>query len=116
MAPEGGELAERYLVEELIANDGRRVTLAVRHVLLDERLVMALPSPELAQDDEAADRFEADARFAMHMQSDHVARVIDVGRLNDGTPYAVREYLEGGDLARGAREQGPLDPELAVDC
>ncbi len=32
------------------------------------------------------------------LRSEHVARVIDVGTLDDGTPYIVMEYLEGDDL------------------
>src|SRR5262249_54974882 len=31
-------------------------------------------------------------------QSEHVARVLDVGTLDTGAPYMVMEYLEGEDL------------------
>src|SRR5262249_22272583 len=37
--------------------------------------------------------------------SEHIARVHDVGALDDGTPYIVLEYLEGTDLARLPRSQ-----------
>ena len=36
-----------------------------------------------------------EARAAARIRSEHVARVIDVGTLDDGAPYIVMEYLEG---------------------
>ena len=48
---------------------------------------------------EAVARFAREARAAVKIKSEHVARVIDVGTLENGAPYMVMEYLEGGDLA-----------------
>ena len=61
-------------------------------------------------------RFVREARAAVKIKSEHVARVIDVGTLENGAPYMVMEYLEGGDLAplaRAARRRSPV--EQAVD-
>jgi len=44
-------------------------------------------------------RFVREARAAVRIQSEHVARVIDVGELEGGAPFMVMEYLEGTDLA-----------------
>jgi serine/threonine-protein kinase len=41
--------------------------------------------------------------------------VIDVGQLENGAPYMVMEYLEGGDLAARLQERGALPPEQAVE-
>ena len=51
----------------------------------------------------------------MKIKSEHVARVIDVGKLENGSPYMVMEYLEGGDLAAMLAKSGPLPVEQAVD-
>jgi serine/threonine-protein kinase len=40
--------------------------------------------------------------------------VQDVGRLEDGTPYMVMEYLSGQDLKQVVRERGPLPLREAV--
>jgi hypothetical protein len=48
---------------------------------------------------QAVDRFMREARAAVQIQSEHVARVTDVGQLENGSPYIVMEYLEGTDLA-----------------
>ena len=44
-----------------------------------------------------------EARAAVKIKSEHVARVIDVGTLENGAPYMVMEYLEGSDLSALAR-------------
>src|SRR5690606_4866368 len=54
--------------------------------------------PELAAHEEALVRFEREARAAFKIKSPHVARVLDVGRLSDGVPFMVMEFLEGEDL------------------
>src|SRR5262249_28083437 len=42
------------------------------------------------------------------LKSEHVARVSDVGTLDNGAPYMVMEYLEGYDLGQLVDTQGPL--------
>jgi serine/threonine-protein kinase len=41
----------------------------------------------------------------VRLKSEHVARVIDVGSLDNGAPYIVLEYLDGMDLSALARQQ-----------
>jgi serine/threonine protein kinase len=41
--------------------------------------------------------------------------VIDVGELENGTPYMVMEFLEGDDLGAILQQEGPLSVEQAVD-
>src|SRR5580693_10326447 len=60
-------------------------------------------------------RFEREARTAVKIKSEHVARVIDVGQLESGSPYMVMEYLEGEDLQGWLEKQGRLPIERAVD-
>jgi serine/threonine-protein kinase len=63
---------------------------------------------------EAAPRFTREARAAVRIKSEHVARVWDVGELDDGTPFMVMEYLEGRDLGAVARDVVLPIPE-AID-
>src|SRR5690606_33682382 len=60
-------------------------------------------------------RFEREARAAVKIKSEHVARVIDVGTLETGSPYMVMEYLSGVDLAQYLERSGPLSISEAVD-
>jgi hypothetical protein len=62
--------------------------------------------PEATAIPGAGERFLREARAGARLRSEHVARVLDLGRLDDGTPFLVMEHLEGTDLqalARGAR-------------
>ena len=44
----------------------------------------------------------------MKLKSEHVAKVMDVGTLETGSPYIVMEYLEGTDLNQLVEKHGPL--------
>jgi len=57
----------------------------------------------------AVDRFLREARAVRKLRSDHVVRVLDVGRLGgSGLPYIAMELLDGEDLERTLRSRGPL--------
>ena len=60
-------------------------------------------------------RFEREAKAAFKIKSPHVARVIDVGKLPDGAPYMVMEFLEGTDLGDILCEHRLLHIETSVD-
>ncbi|MEO7331828.1 MAG: serine/threonine-protein kinase, partial [Minicystis sp.] len=57
---------------------------------------------------EAVERFLREARATARLKSEHVAKVHDVGRLENGAPYMVMEYLEGSDLNVLSKRQEPL--------
>lgn len=50
-----------------------------------------------------------EARAAVALSSEHVARVYDVGTLPSGAPFIVMEYLEGETLAARLTARAPLD-------
>ncbi|MEZ4294156.1 MAG: protein kinase, partial [Polyangiaceae bacterium] len=64
---------------------------------------------------DAAPRFLREARSAVAIQSEHVARVLDVGTLDDGAPYMVMEYLTGSDLRDVLQRDGKLSIPAAID-
>ncbi|HXN30380.1 MAG TPA: serine/threonine-protein kinase, partial [Polyangiaceae bacterium] len=64
---------------------------------------------------EAVSRFAREARNAVKIKGEHMARVFDVGTLETGAPYMVMEFLEGGDLHHWLQQRGPLPFEEAVD-
>ncbi|MBK7402957.1 MAG: hypothetical protein IPJ34_43715 [Myxococcales bacterium] len=62
--------------------------------------------PAYANHQELVARFLREARAAVKIKSEHVGRVLDVGRAEDGSPYMVMEFLEGEDL----RHPSSADP------
>jgi serine/threonine protein kinase len=110
----GDILAGKYRVERVLGAGGMGVVVQATHLELDERVALKFLLPEALENAEAAARFVREARAAVKIKSEHVARVIDVGRLENGAPYMVMEFLEGADL-NALIERGPLPIEDAID-
>ncbi len=111
----GRVLAGKYRVERLLGEGGMGYVLGAHHLKLDSPVAIKLLRPELASNREAVARFAREARAAVRILSEHVARVLDVGALEDGTPFMVMELLEGADLASVVATRGPLPSGEAVD-
>ena len=97
--PPGTALAGKYRVDRVLGEGGMGWVVVATHLQLEQRVALkfmrtshAMASPE------AVGRFLREARAAARIQSEHVARVSDVGTLETGAPYLVMEYLEGRDL------------------
>ena len=111
----GTVLAGKYKVERIIGQGGMGVVVEARHITLDERVALKFLLPEYASHPEASGRFLREARAAVKIKSEHVARVSDVGTLDTGAPYMVMEFLEGDDLSRLLEKQGVLQIPDAID-
>jgi serine/threonine-protein kinase len=94
----GDVVNDKYQVEAVIGAGGMGVVAAARHVELGQRVALKFLLPGALLVPGAVERFIREARAAVQLQSQHVARVFDVGRLPDGTPFMVMELLEGCDL------------------
>src|SRR5690348_4848517 len=97
----GDLLASKYRVARVLGEGGMGVVVEAHHELLDQRVAVKLLYQDGA-DREAQSRLLLEARAAAKLQSDHVARVIDVDVGADGLPFIVMELLEGSDLCEVA--------------
>jgi serine/threonine protein kinase len=111
----GDVLDRKYRVERVLGTGGMGMVVACRHVQLGQRVALKFMLKEAMTDPTNAERFAREARAAVRLQSPHTARVIDVGKLKNGEPYMVMEYLEGKDLDEVVRTNGPMPPHMAVD-
>jgi serine/threonine-protein kinase len=111
----GQVLAGKYRIERVLGQGGMGVVVAATHLQLDERVALKFLLPEALANPEIVARFAREARAAVKIKSEHVARVTDVGTLETGSPYMVMEYLHGSDLGGLVNERGPLPIEDAVD-
>ncbi len=105
---EGEILAGKYRVERVLGQGGMGVVVAAMHLQLEQRVALKFVLPEAVQSPEAIERFSREARAAVKLRSEHVARVLDVGTLENGAPYMVMEYLDGRDLGQEVDARGPL--------
>src|SRR4051812_36598166 len=112
---EGEVLAGKYRVETVLGVGGMGVVVAATHLQLEERVAIKFLVPEAVGNADAVARFAREARAAVKIKSEHVARVIDVGVFETGAPYMVMEYLQGADLSQLLLDQGPYPVEEAVE-
>jgi serine/threonine-protein kinase len=110
----GDIVGGKYQVERALAAGGMGLLFEAKHLYLDQAVALKIMRREL-RGRISTSRFTLEARAAARLRSAHVARVFDVGALDDGTPYMVMELLEGIDFDRFIREQGPLSAELTAE-
>src|SRR6266545_3863977 len=113
--PEGSILAGKYRVERVLGKGGMGVVVAAMHLQLGRRVALKFLRAEACENRDVVERFIREARAAVQIHTEHVARVIDVGELENGSPYMVMEYLAGADLAEVLRTRGGLPVVEAVD-
>jgi len=110
----GTVLQGKYRVEHVLGEGGMGIVVAAIHLGLDQRVALKMLRPELRRMPEVVERFQREARAASKIEGAHVAKVLDVGALDDGTPFMVMEHLEGSDLSSVRRGGLPLPPALAA--
>ncbi|MCU0654803.1 MAG: serine/threonine protein kinase [Polyangiaceae bacterium] len=111
---EGELLAGKYKVERVLGQGGMGVVVAATHQQLDQRVALKFLLPHGAGDADSVARFLREARAAVRLRSEHVAKVLDVGTLESGAPFIVMEYLDGRDLS-AMIEGGPLPVGEAIE-
>src|SRR5450432_270566 len=115
MVQKGDLLAGKYRVENVLGEGGMGYVVAALHEQLNQRVAVKLLSPLLSENEDSVTRFLREARAAVRIRSEHVARVLDVGELPNGSPYMVMEYLLGRDLAAELAVRTQLEVTQAID-
>ncbi|HEY8089851.1 MAG TPA: serine/threonine-protein kinase [Polyangiaceae bacterium] len=114
--PPGSVLAGKYRVERLLGEGGMGWVVVATHLQLEQRVALKfMREAHAAEQPDAVARFLREARAAARIQSEHVARVSDVGTLDSGIPYLVMEYLEGQDLEALLHSRRHVPLQMAVD-
>jgi eukaryotic-like serine/threonine-protein kinase len=115
IAKPGDVIAGKFRVERMLGAGGMGVVVEARDIELDDRVAIKLLLPAALERPDIVARFRREARAAVKIKSEHIARVIDVGSLDDGAPFIVMEYLEGYDLSKPIRKNGRISIPTAVD-
>ncbi|HEY3817813.1 MAG TPA: serine/threonine-protein kinase [Polyangiaceae bacterium] len=111
---QGEVVAGKYRVDRVLGSGGMGIVVAATQLELDRPVAIKFLVAEAAKAPEIVARFGREARAVAKIQGEHVARVLDVGVLENGLPYMVMEYLDGADLAQRIAREGRLPlPEMA---
>ena len=111
----GDILMEKYRIDRLLGMGGMGVVVAATHLGLQQRVAIKFMLASKVAAREQYERFLREARAAVRLKSEHVARVSDVGTMESGAPYMVMEYLDGRDLSALLADRGPLPITEAID-
>lgn len=111
----GDILARKYRVERVLGKGAMGVVVAATHGDLGHLVALKMMLPDKEHTPELRERFLREARAAVRLKSQHVAKVLDVGTDEQDMPYIAMEFLEGDDLAGILKKQGPLSFEDAVE-
>ena len=110
----GDVIAKKYEVTRVLGAGGMGVVVAAHDRDLERDVAVKFLSAQGAENANVVARFMREAKAAVKITSEHVAKVIEVGRLDGGAPYIVMELLDGCDLS-DELAKGPLPVAAALD-
>lgn len=110
----GQTLLGKYRVERVLGQGGMGVVVAARHTQLNELFAIKMMLPAAFAHPDALVRFLREAQACARLKGEHVARVHDVGSLENGAPYMLMEHLTGEDLSHVLQVRGALSIEEAA--
>ena len=112
----GTVVAGKYRVEKVLGEGGMGLVVSAIHLGLEQEVAIKFLLPEAMRNKVAVERFLREAKVAAKVRSEHVARVHDVGTLEEGgVPYIVMEHLEGLDLGQLIDQEGALPIEESCE-
>ena len=107
-------IANRFRVECEVGKGGMGTVYRATHLGLDRVVAIKVLRKDFAADPEVAERFMREARTMARLRHPRGAIIFDAGRLPDGRPFLVMEYVEGSTLAETLARDGRFAPERAV--
>jgi eukaryotic-like serine/threonine-protein kinase len=82
---------------------------------LDSPVAVKVLADIWSYDEDIQERFLAEARHLRHLDSDRIVRAYEVGRLEDGRPYIVLEYVDGGTLEHRMQQRFTAGASFSIE-
>jgi len=110
----GATIGERYFVERELSPGGMsQVYFALDLRLQRQPVVIKILSHSLVQEPYARKKFDQEIEALLRTDHPNVVRILDTGKLADGRPYIVMQYVEGDTLRSRITNDG-MDLKLAA--
>lgn len=110
-----GQIVEgKYKILELLGKGGMGSVYKARHVILGKLVAIKILHPQFAREKNYINRFCREAQAATEIMHPNIADVLDIGKLEDGTPFLIMEYLDGETVADILDRKGRV--ELGAAC
>lgn len=104
-----------YILRKHVATGGFGAVWHAVHAETGEDVAVKVLHPYLVSSEDAVSRFEREIRVITRIRHPNIVELLDNGRLDDGRPYLVTEFLHGTDLDSYIEEHGALAPDLALE-
>jgi beta-lactam-binding protein with PASTA domain len=104
----------RYRVISRVGSGGMADVYLAEDELLGRQVAVKLLHHHFAEDQEFVERFRREASSAAALSHQNIVAIFDRGEWR-GTYYIAMEYVNGRSLKTIVREQGALEPALAID-
>ncbi|MCX7015264.1 MAG: tetratricopeptide repeat protein, partial [Candidatus Sumerlaeota bacterium] len=105
---------QRYELLEEIGRGAMGIVYRARDNELQETVALKILPDNLSNNPEAVRRFKAEARSARRLSHPHIVRIHDIGE-EMGRKYISMEFVEGSDLKRRLRADGPVPYPQLID-
>jgi len=110
-----GLVLENYIILDKIGAGGMGMVFKARHRQLPRAVAIKVLPPAVTKDPAAVKRFEREVQAAAKLDHPNIVTALDAGE-QQGIHFLVMEYVDGIDLARRVKKDGPLPVAEAVDC
>lgn len=108
---EPGSRLGPYLIEDEIGRGGFATVYRADDARFGKPVAIKALAAHLAAEDEAVERFVAEARALRSVESESVVSVFDIAETVDGRPYMVLQYADRGTLLSRLLEGNPATTE-----
>ena len=109
----GAEFAG-YKLDSLLGHGGMSIVYRAEHLSLGRTVALKLLAPQLSEDQAFRERFTRESRLAASLDHPNIIPIYEAGE-EDGVFWIAMRYVDGSDAKNLLKQQGPLDPERAVD-
>jgi serine/threonine protein kinase len=110
-----GVRAGSYVLKRQLGSGGIASVWEAKHPVIGSRVAIKVLHPQVCTSAEAVRHFVIEAQAVNRIESPHIVKIFDFGKLPDGRDYAVMELLRGETLAQRLRREGPLSEDCVID-